>query len=196
MDNYKYSTLQGELLSSARYESGKSQEYMALSLGVSKNTIYNWEKGTSSPDIKQFIHWFEILGFNPTPYLLQFGSPDLMKGINNSDKDEKIETALLEMIKGMPTYMQKCLLYIFSGKHGSDPYSLMQMTIAYLHCGLQARVPLAYAVKANYEMCLQKNELIDPEHILPDLEVFNKAIKLSQEAVIKGERGYTNKRED
>lgn len=35
----------------SRDDVGKSQEFMALSMGVSKKTIQNWEKGLSSPNL-------------------------------------------------------------------------------------------------------------------------------------------------
>ena len=60
----------------SRADSGKSQEYMALGLGVSKKTIQNWEKGITSPDLFQSSEWFRLLGLNPLHYYLEFLYPD------------------------------------------------------------------------------------------------------------------------
>ena len=196
MDNIKVAKLQAQLMSDARYKTGKSQEFMAMSLGISKNTVYNWEKGTSSPDIKQFIQWFEILGFNPTPFVLQFTSPDLMKDLSHQTPDDRIEDALIHLVTTMPSEMQRGLFYIFYGSHGSDPYSVMQMTLAYLHCDLKSRVPLASAVRDNYDICAGRGELVDQNNILPKMDVFNEAIRLGKEAVISRKTAYSNKRID
>ena len=47
-----------ELHMRARYDAGKSQEYIALEMGVSKKTVANWEKGISTPDIFDSFRWF------------------------------------------------------------------------------------------------------------------------------------------
>ena len=56
------------MFSKSRAKMKKSQEFMALGLGVSKKTIQNWENGTSSPTFFQSSEWFRILGLNPMPY--------------------------------------------------------------------------------------------------------------------------------
>lgn len=38
-----------QIWSLSRADTGKTQEYMANGLGVSKKTIQNWEKGASAP---------------------------------------------------------------------------------------------------------------------------------------------------
>ena len=66
----------------SRADAEKSQEFMALGLGVSKKTVQNWEKGISAPDLFQGSEWFRILGLNPLPYYLAFLFPELFGDID------------------------------------------------------------------------------------------------------------------
>lgn len=88
----------------SRSDAGKTQEYMANGLGVSKKTIQNWEKGVSAPDLYEGAEWFRVLGSNPMPYYLAFLYPWLFDGIKPEDDDQEIEEALLFLVKNM-TYL-------------------------------------------------------------------------------------------
>ena len=56
----------------SRVDAGKTQDYMAKGLGVSKKTIQNWENGVTAPDFFMGSEWFRVLGINPLPYYLSF----------------------------------------------------------------------------------------------------------------------------
>ena len=49
-----------QIWSLSRADTGKTQEYMANGLGVSKKTIQNWEKGASAPDLFEGSEWFRV----------------------------------------------------------------------------------------------------------------------------------------
>ena len=83
----------------SRSDAGKTQEFMAAGLGVSKKTIQNWEKGVSAPDLYEGSEWFRVLGSNPMPYYLAFLYPWLFDGIKPEDGDEEIEQALMFLVK-------------------------------------------------------------------------------------------------
>ena len=85
----------------SRSDAGKTQEFMANGLGVSKKTIQNWEKGASAPDLYEGSEWFRVLGTNPMPYYLAFLYPWLFDGIKHEDDDQEIEQALLFLVKNM-----------------------------------------------------------------------------------------------
>ena len=90
-----------QIWSLSRADTGKTQEYMANGLGVSKKTIQNWEKGASAPDLFEGSEWFRVLGINPLPYYLAFLYPWMFDGIKPDDNDEEIEQALLFLVKNM-----------------------------------------------------------------------------------------------
>lgn len=52
--------------STSRANAGKTQEFMANGLGISKKTVQNWESGITSPDLFMGSEWFHVLGINPT----------------------------------------------------------------------------------------------------------------------------------
>ena len=83
----------------SRADAGKSQEFMALSLGVSKKTILNWERGLSAPNLFQRAEWFRVLGLNPTHYHLEYLYPDAFGDATTANNDARVEETLVSMIK-------------------------------------------------------------------------------------------------
>lgn len=96
----------------SRSDAGKTQEFMANGLGVSKKTIQNWEKGASAPDLYEGSEWFRVLGTNPMPYYLAFLYPWLFDGIKPEDDDQEIEQALLFLVKNMTSVEKREMLYL------------------------------------------------------------------------------------
>lgn len=47
----KRAELSGEIFLRSRFDAGISQDHMALALGITRQTIRNWERGISSPTI-------------------------------------------------------------------------------------------------------------------------------------------------
>lgn len=185
-----------ELHASARIEAGKSQEYMALELGVSKKTVMNWEKGTSSPSFFQSLEWFRVLNTNPFPYYLSYIYPDQLKGLKGTDSDEKIEEAFEAMIHHISIADKRALLYLYYGNHGSSPHSLIQLMLAHTHTPIQSRIANAFLVSHVYSLHKQLGTDICPDNIQPDMDDLNEAIMKAQDAVMNNGFGYTNIDED
>ena len=135
-----------KIWSLSRSDAGKTQEYMASGLGVSKKTIQNWEKGVSAPDLYEGSEWFRVLGSNPMPYYLAFLYPWLFDGITPEDDDQDIEQTLLFLVKNMTAVEKREMLYLMAGRHGSPWYSLLQMFTAHCHCSLRSRVTAARTI--------------------------------------------------
>lgn len=173
----------------SRSDAGKSQEYMSLSLGVSKKTIQNWEKGISSPDFFQTTEWFRVLGLNPFHYYLEFLYPWIFS--SDEKDDEEIEKALLELIRNSSHMEKKQLLYLMSGDHGSSWYSLLQMFTAHCHTSMQSRVSAARIITENYEMEEKTGKLVCPDDVRPDLIMLNESINQGKQAALEAKKGYT-----
>lgn len=174
----------------SRADAAKSQEFMALGLGVSKKTIQNWEKGISSPDLFQGSEWFRLLGLNPMPYYVSFLYPNLFKGFDPAD-NARIEEALLFLIQQSTQMEKRELLFLMTGAHGSSWYSLLQMFTAHCHTSMQARVSTARMVLENYEMEKATSQLVCPDNVQPDLALLENAIARGRRAVFLREKGYT-----
>lgn len=175
----------------SRADAGKSQEFLALGLGVSKKTIQNWEKGISSPDFFQGNEWFRLLGLNPIPYYLSFLYPALFDLTTTTEDDKKVEDTLIQLIEKSTIIEKRELLYIMTGKHGSSWYVLLQMLTAYCHTSMQSRVSAARLILENYEMEEDLGNLVCTNQIKPDLNMLSHAIGQCKQAVKNKEQGYT-----
>lgn len=174
----------------SRADMQKSQEYMALSLGVSKKTIQNWEKGISAPNLFQGFEWFRALGLNPMPYYLEFLFPETFGAPNALEDNQNIEQALSLLIQQSSLEEKLELLFLMAGHHGSSWHSLLQMFTAHCHTSMQARVAASTIILENYEMEEKMGMLVCPEDIQPNLDVLRSAITQGKHAAQKGETSY------
>ena len=175
----------------SRSDAGKSQEYMALGLGVSKKTIQNWEHGASAPNLFQGCEWFRLLGLNPTPYYLSFLFPSLFELLESPNADEKaVEDTLVQLIRSATSREKQQLLFLMTGSHGSSWHALLQMFTAHCHTSLQARVSAARSIMDNYEIEEEAGHLVCPECIRPDLKLLEQAIASGKHAAQQNEPGY------
>ena len=181
-----------KIWSMSRTESGKTQEYMANCLGVSKKTIQNWENGVTSPDLFMGSEWFKALGINPIPYYLAFIYPDMFDSLTPEDDDEEIEKALMALIKQSTNMEKRELLYLMAGNHGSSWYSLLQMFTAHCHTSMKSRVNIARNILDSYEMEYETGDLVCTDNIMPDLSILSNAVEAGKQSVINGLDGYTN----
>ena len=176
-----------EALRLTRNESGKSQEYMAFELGVTRKTILNW---VSEPTIGQAVTWFKLTGKSPIPYLLQHVFPQMEK-ISSKDSDEKILAALLELINELPPEGVRQLMYLFYGDHGSSPRAVLQMVTAHLQTPMKDRISHGQLIATNYEIAQRTGTLARPDHIQPDLSYLKSAIESGKTAVENNTKEYS-----
>ena len=179
-----------EALRTTRNETGKSQEFMAFELGVTRRTILNWENGVSEPSIGQTVKWFKLVEKNPIPFLLQYTYPDMDK-ISPKDDDAKILAALMQLINDLPAEGVRQLMYLFFGNHGSSPRAVLQMITAHLQTPMKDRIAHGQLVATNYEIAKRTNSLSKPDNIQPDLECLNAAISTAKKTVEKNAREYS-----
>lgn len=168
----------------SRADGGKSQEFMAMGLGVSRKTIQNWEKGTSYPDLFQGEEWFHLLGLNPIQYYIEFLYPWLFEGAASAKSDEQIAELLLQLISECAPEEKRQLLYLMTGNHGSSWHFLLQTFTAYCHTTMKYRVATARMIADTYEMEDKLNLLVCPETARPNLDVLKREIKEERRAVL------------
>ena len=176
----------------SRADAEKSQEFMALGLGVSKKTVQNWEKGISAPDLFQGSEWFRILGLNPLPYYLAFLFPELFGDVSPNTPDEEVDLALHHLIDQATPMEKRQLLFLMAGQHGSSWYALLQMFTAHCHTSMQCRVATARIVLDNYEMQQETNELVCTDNVAPNLDILRNAIESGKSAAQQKRPGYTS----
>lgn len=175
----------------AREKAGRSQEYMALELGVSKKTVQNWEKGISIPDLFQSTEWFRILNTNPLPYYLEFISPYKSNVVTTETDEDNVNETFLALCDEIPTDAKRAILHLFYGHHGSDPFAVLQFLLSYLHLPLKVRIIPAAMVSQLYETEKELDGIICKDDVLPNLNVLNDSIRRARVAVMHKEYGYT-----
>lgn len=180
----------------SRADAGKSQEYMAMGLGVSKKTIQNWEKGVSSPNLFQSAEWFELLGLNPLTYYLAFIYPWLFDTLSTESDDQNIEEILVTLIKDSTPKEKRELLYLMIGDHGSSWYSLLQMFTAHCHTTMKSRVAASRIILENFEMEKELGLLVCKENVMPDMQMLKYSISQGKNAVENNNYGYSTLKYD
>lgn len=175
----------------SRADSGKSQEYMAKALGVSKKTIQNWEDGTSSPSHRKAFEWFDALGVPPLPYYLDLLYPDIMARLAADPTEDVITETLITAVSHLGSEQKKKLLYLFLGEHGSSVTGILELMTAHLQSPLRDRISIAQSVVVNYRFAEKTGSIIRPDDIQPDLDLLSYSIEQGTEAVINGKKGYS-----
>lgn len=172
----------------SRAHSGKSQEYMALGLGVSKKTIQNWERGVSAPDLYQGTAWFELLGQNPVPYYLTYLYPQMSEENGKEQQpEERTMRVCRQLFEDMPLIEKQQLLYLMSGDHECSWHEMLQILTALCVVSPRTRVMIITIVREMYEMEKTLTLLSGPERLHPDMEMIENAIREGKKAVQRGE---------
>lgn len=179
----------GYYLQRARWDCNKSQEFMAIEMGVARKTVQNWERGFSEPTLTQLIEWFDTLKLNPMPYVLRFFYHDSYA--EDSVSEKKARNILTDMIKDMPLKSVKQFLYVLDGNHGSSPRALLQMMIAHLETPMKDRYTQAKTIYDNYLIAKEKGTLSNYTEVQPDEDLLKRAIDEGRKAVIKGNEEYS-----
>lgn len=179
----------------SRADAGVSQEYMALGLGISKKTVQNWEKGTSSPSFFQGLEWFNLLGINPMPYFYEFIYPGALgqsnMGRSIDTNDEQVSKFLALLIEEMPMEERRALLYLLYGNHGSSPYAVLQMLLAHLQSPMKDRVSHAASIVQDYEIAKELGNITRPDNIQPRIDFLKSAVAHGRNAAVKNHFGYS-----
>ena len=175
----------------ARIAAGKSQEFMAIELGVAKKTVQNWEKGISSPSFFQSLEWFRVLNTNPFPYYMSLMYPKEFSHIKSANTDDEINEAFDALIKQISVNDKRALLYIYYGAHGGDPHTIINLMLAHLHTPLKARITQAMLISYIYEMQSEINDLICKDDIMPNITELNDSIMRARVAALHKSYGYS-----
>lgn len=72
----------GELLKEHRLRCKMTQEFVAESLGVSRQAVSKWENGTSDPSTSNLLALSKLYGIS---------AEDLLKNIQTREKDQNLQ---------------------------------------------------------------------------------------------------------
>lgn len=178
-----------EIWLKSRADSGMTQEWIAMELGVSKKTVQNWEKGISCPTLFQSMEWFRVLGLNPCTYIIGCIYPELYTE-DFLNEEETLTAELISHIERMSITEKKQLLFLLKGNHGSSWEPLLQMITAHCHTNLKSRVLVATQIMNSYEMDSKNNQLYCEGDVLPNLDILNSAIDNAKNSIMTQKRSY------
>lgn len=181
-----------DALRESRALSGKSQEYIAMEMGVARKTVQNWENGISEPSIGQAFQWFNLLGISPLPYFYQLLHAN-MEGISGKDELPRLQKAMYQVLDTLPEESIRQLLYLFYGTHGSSPRAILNMLTAHLQSPMEERVTNGTIILKGYEMAKRKERLTDTDHVQPDVELLRRAIDKGEDAAVENKGAYVLK---
>lgn len=187
MNNAEISDKFANMWRKSRADAGKSQDYMAKALGVSKKTIQNWESGYASPSQIMGFKWFEALDVPALPYYLSLLYKDF-EGLSVNSPDEDIRKALHTLIDGLDDKTVRELLFLLYGDHGSSIQGIIELMVAYVHTPLPARLGVAQLILTNYDISKAFGRLSG--HAEPDAEHLQDLIAKGMDAVIKKRNSY------
>lgn len=175
----------------ARMAAGKSQEFMAIELGIAKKTVQNWEKGISSPSFFQSLEWFRVLNANPFPYYMSMMYPKEFNYIKCANTDAEIDEAFETLIKQISVNDKRALLYIYFGAHGGDPHTIINLMLAHLHTPLQNRITQAMLISFIYEMQEEIDNLICKDDIMPNMTELKESLMRARVSALQKSYGYS-----
>lgn len=179
-----------EMHARVRNKVNKSQEYMAMELGVSKKTIQNWEKGISSPTFFQSLEWFRVLKVNPIPYYIQCVFPYKNVRGQKTDPDEVIEERFKMLTDQFSNNTKRALVFLFLGEHGSSPTAVIQFLLEYLHMPMKDRAIIAKMTSELYSFDKAMNNIVCPENILPITDLLDRSIESAKNSVVHNYSSY------
>lgn len=189
MNNIENTDKFSKMIKKARIESGKSQEYVAKKMGVTKKTIQNWECGYSSPSVTMCMSFFDAIGLQPLPFFLQLLYGEF-NDISPKSADKMIEHTLIERIKICSPQEKRKLLFLLYGDHGSSTHGILEMITAHLHVPLKDRLNVAQNVILNYEIAQKQGTVLNNEHVMPDIDFLKSAFDNAYSSVVENKTSY------
>lgn len=174
----------------SREHAGMSQDYMARALGVSKKTVQNWEAGTASPSQIMGFMWFRVLGIQPLPYYLRLIYPEFDEPLDQAE-EERVDRALMALLKDMPLHSKKEILYMIDGEHGSSAPALLEMVTAHLQTPMRDRLNIAQSILTNYDIAQATGRIRHPNQIQPNISILREAVAEADKSIKTGKESYT-----
>lgn len=179
------------MLARSRSAGGRSQEYMARALGVSRKTVQNWEDGLSAPSLLVALEWFDVLGVPMYPYIMAVLYPAEIEGIESGTDMTKLRRALQCLVDELDDLHARELLFLLHGSHGSSPTGSLDAVTAYLHLPLSMRCLITDSIVTHYEMAADLDLLQNTDHVAPCVDTLERFLDTARAAVRGGKQSYT-----
>lgn len=179
-----------EAMATARENSGKSQQFMAKHIGKSVGTIQNWEYGVSTPTVVEFLLWFDLTGKNPLnallecvhPYIYADSKEDIHNEIEHITHYLNSVACDAEIVK-----LHNCMF----NNAGSSWNGQLDMLCALNRLPLNNRLIQAEQIVSQYNLAESLGSLNETK-CKPDMKNLNGAIENCRQAILAGNKEYSN----
>lgn len=175
------------LLAKARIDSGATQKELAKALGKTQHTIHKWET-EYNPSFLELCNWFRVLNMPAWTYIHCMLYP--MEKQTFLEGDEIRRGEVVAYLTAAGSQELRKMFYLVTGMHGSNWLAVLEMMFEHVCSPLAQRVISARSVLIGYQMEQRTQQLLDTNHIMPDIENLNRCIALGTEAAKKGLASY------
>ena len=175
------------MLARARMDSGATQEELAKALGKTQQTIQKWETNYN-PSFLDVCTWFRVLNMPAWTYIHCMLYP--AERLTFLEGDEKRRREVVDHLASAGSAELRKLFYLVAGTHGSNWLAVLEMMFEHICSPLAQRVISARYVLIGYQLEKGNRQLLETDHIMPDIENLNRCIALGTEAAKKGLPAY------
>ena len=175
------------MLARARMDSGATQEELAKALGKTQQTIQKWETNYN-PSFLDVCTWFRVLNMPAWTYIHCMLYP--AERLTFLEGDEKRRREVVDHLASAGSAELRKLFYLVAGTHGSNWLAVLEMMFEHICSPLAQRVISARSVLIGYQLEKGNRQLLETDHIMPDIENLNRCIALGTEAAKKGLPAY------
>ena len=182
-----------KILKDLRKKHGLSKLKMANLLYIDDKTWSRYEEGLSEPTVTEFINIFATLGEDCMKPVLDLLHPDIYKDICPDTTIDGFKEAAVYYINNIASdRFIRQFNYLLYGQHGSSSDSQMQEFTMINHLPLQYKVIIAENIRTMWRLAESRNEILSKNHIMPDLVLFDDALKAGQKAAGLYKQSYNN----
>ena len=175
------------LLARARIDSGATQKELAKALGKTLHTIQKWETNYD-PSFLDVCTWFHVLNMPAWTYIHCMLYPT--ERLTFLEGDEKRREEMVAYLSSNSSTELRKMFYLIIGMHGSNWLAVLEMMFEHICSPLAQRVISARSVLIGYQLEHRNQQLLETDHIMPDIENLNRCIALGTEAAKKGLTAY------
>lgn len=175
------------LLARARIDSGATQKELAKALGKTLHTIQKWETNYD-PSFLDVCTWFHVLNMPAWTYIHCMLYPT--ERLTFLEGDEKRREEMVAYLSSNSSTELRKMFYLIIGMYGSNWLAVLEMMFEHICSPLAQRVISARSVLIGYQLEHRNQQLLETDHIMPDIENLNRCIALGTEAAKKGLTAY------
>ncbi len=172
-----------------REGAGLTVSAMAEKWGVDERTYRKYEKGLAAPNIVDYCCIVDSMGIPVLKPILNFLHPDRFAS-GDGDIAQIRESLALWAEKDAPDRVLRQVYYNLVGQAADNIAPQLELISALQHLPLIYRVMVVRMVLGLYEMAENRGELVNMEHVPPDIDALKVAAARAEAACKQMQDSY------